>query len=99
VSEPLCIPIDKLRRAFDLLMQHVSTVEGDCVRLDQDYFWSIPPQERYNVYQEPMELTIGQLSESWQHLDELLADESKALSYHLAWLADVLRAVGEKTVR
>jgi hypothetical protein len=42
--------------------------------------------------------TIGQLSESWQHLEDLLAHEDRAVGYHLVWLADVIRAIGHRTV-
>ncbi|MEV6670522.1 hypothetical protein [Streptomyces sp. NPDC051162] len=44
---------------------------------------------------EPKTLTIGQLSESWQHLEDLLAHQDGALGYHLVWLADIIRAIGQ----
>ncbi|MBC3840689.1 hypothetical protein GXW82_11685 [Streptacidiphilus sp. 4-A2] len=47
---------------------------------------------------EPSTLTIGQLSESWQHLESQLGDEDRAVGYHVVWLADVIRAIGQNTV-
>ncbi|MBD0672192.1 hypothetical protein [Streptomyces sp. CBMA156] len=95
-GEPLQVPLDELRRAFDVLIRHVEgTTAGGAVPLDKDYFWSIPSDEQYDVLKAPGELTIGQLTESWQHLQDLLADEDRALGYHLVWLADVLRAIGQ----
>ncbi|MVU77101.1 hypothetical protein GPX89_07550 [Nocardia sp. ET3-3] len=94
----LDVSLTELRRAFNLLLDHVeAATEGDVVRLDEDYFWSIPQDELYVVDRVPSNLTIGQLSWSWQHLTDLLADADQAIGHHLVWLAEVLRAVGQKT--
>ncbi|WP_454198064.1 hypothetical protein [Nocardia sp. Marseille-Q1738] len=96
-GEPLSVSLDELRRAFDVLLRHVEeATAGEAIAVDEDYFWSIPPDELYDVYNKPANLTIGQLSESWQHLKDLLADQDGALGYHLVWLADVLRAIGQR---
>ncbi len=95
-GEPLCVSLAELRGSFDALLRHVeASVAGDEIALDRDYFWSIPADELYDVAEEPGNLTIGQLSESWQHLRDLLADQDRAVGYHLVWLADVLRAIGQ----
>ncbi|MFD5465101.1 hypothetical protein ACFWIQ_20065 [Kitasatospora sp. NPDC127059] len=95
-GEPLYVSLAELRRSFDVLLSHVeAAAAGDTVALDKDYFWSIPSDELYDVAREPGAPTIGQLSESWQHLRDLLADQDRALGYHLVWLADVLRAMGQ----
>jgi hypothetical protein len=78
-----------------LLCHLEASVAGDAVALDGDYFWSIPADELYDLAEKPGELTIGQLSESWQHLRDLPADRDRAVGYHLVWLADVLRAIGQ----
>ncbi|MFI9535689.1 hypothetical protein ACIG56_20865 [Nocardia fusca] len=99
-DDPMHVSLPELRRSFDVIFDHLEAVtKSDSVVLDKDYFWSISPDERYDVYNTPADLTIGQLSESWQHLRDLLADPDQALSYHLVWLADVLRAIGDDIVR
>ncbi|MEU9048014.1 MULTISPECIES: hypothetical protein [unclassified Kitasatospora] len=95
-GDPLHVSLDELRRSFDVLIRHVEgATAGGAVVLDKDYFWSIPSDELYDVAKVPGNLTIGQLTESWQHLQELLAKEDRALGYHLVWFADVLRAIGQ----
>ncbi|MEU3756318.1 hypothetical protein AB0H17_26725 [Streptomyces olivoreticuli] len=94
-SEPLRIPLDQLRQAFEAALRHVEASAGHTVALEEDYFWSVPGDELYDVLNEPKSLTIGQLSESWQHLEDLLADQDRALGYHLVWLADIIRAIGQ----
>lgn len=97
-SEPLQIPLDQLRHAFELALRHVEASAGDTVTLEHDHFWSVPGDELYDVPNEPSTITIGRLSESWQHLEGLLADEDRAVGHHLVWLADVIRAIGQNTV-
>ncbi|MEU8678697.1 hypothetical protein [Streptomyces sp. NPDC048560] len=94
-GEPVQIPIDQLRRAWDVALRHLEASAGPTVTLKEDLFWSVPADELYDVGVEPQALTIGQLSESWQHLEDLLADKDRAVGYHLVWLADVIRAIGQ----
>ncbi|MFD7874148.1 hypothetical protein ACFV5G_08480 [Streptomyces sp. NPDC059766] len=98
-SEPLRIPLDQLRHAFELALQHIEASAGNTVALEHEYFWSVPGDELYDVPNEPRTITIGQLSESWRHLEDLLADPNRALGHHLVWLADVLRAIGQGTAQ
>lgn len=88
------VPVDQLRRVFELLIAHAT--DGTSLEISNDYFWSIPSPERYDVYARPGELTIGQVSEAWENLQGMLEDESKVLGYGLVWLAEVLRAAGDE---
>ena len=42
---------------------------------------------------------IGQVSESLEDLESIVADPELAISYGLVWLADVMRAVGHSVVK
>jgi hypothetical protein len=99
VTQPVRIPVEDLRRAADILLDHLESTVGGVVELDRDMFWAVPPDALYDVYQEPGELTIGQLTESRDNIARVLEDQDSALSYGLVWLADVLRAVGHEVVR
>jgi hypothetical protein len=99
MSEPtVVVELDKLRAVFDLLLKHIAARGGNEIAIDKDYFWSIPSPELYDVYNKPADLTIGQVTDSWKNLREMLDDESKAVGYGLVWLADVLRAMGDEAV-
>lgn len=83
---------------FDLLIRHIEKRHGSTIEVDADYFWSIQPDEIYNVYDQPTELTIGQLTESLDNIRSVAADPEHAVSYALVWLGDILRATGHKLV-
>lgn len=79
-SDPLQMSFAELRRLLDVLLHHVeATTASDTVCVDRDYFWSVPTDELYDNYDKPTSLTIGQVSESWQHLRDLLADDEYAM--------------------
>lgn len=99
MNEPLRIPLDHLRAAFDVLIRNLAEKEGDTVSLSRELFWSIPPDELYNPYAELNELTMGDLSESWSHIEQMLADDSMTIPYHLVWLAEIIRALGHEQTR
>lgn len=96
---PTQIPVSILRQASELLLQHLEELEGPEIQLDKDYFWSIPAERLYDVYNEPSDLTIGQLTECLSHLEKMVAEPEEAISYGLVWLADLLRAVGQSVVK
>ncbi len=91
------VSVEQLRHVFDRLLTHVVGAAPD-VAVSKDYFWSIPSPARYDVYAEPGELTIGQVSEAWAALQGMLEDETKMLGYGLVWLSEVLRAIGDEAV-
>ncbi|WP_052868705.1 hypothetical protein [Streptomyces niger] len=98
-GEPLRVSLAELRESFDVLLHHLETTTGTEVTLDKEYFWSVPSDELYDPANEPSGLTVGQLSESLEHLRDLLADRDRSVAFHLVWLADVLRAIGHDLPR
>jgi hypothetical protein len=98
MDQQIQIPVELLRRAADLLLTHLQGVEGPVVTLDKDLFWAIPAEQRNNVYAEPTDFTVGQLTESFQDIVRIVDGSSPTTSYALVWLADILRAAGEAVV-
>ncbi|MFF2546203.1 hypothetical protein ACFVUY_27025 [Kitasatospora sp. NPDC058063] len=100
MNEPdVRISLERLREALDVLVRHVAAgVPAGEIAIQQDAFWSVPVASMADVYSGPPELTIGMVSESWSHVEEMIDDEDKVVGYGLVWLADVLRAIGSKVV-
>jgi hypothetical protein len=99
VNEQIRIPISTLKDAAKVLLAHIEELEGEVVAIEKDYYWTVPPKQLYDVFNEPSELTVGQVSECLERLDAIVADPGSATAYGLVWLADVARAVGLSVVR
>ncbi len=98
MTDELDIQVEELRAVCHRLLAHLEQVAGGTLTLEKEHFWAISPEQLYDVQQEPVELSIGQLSESWENLQRsTVVDDTVA--YELVWLADVLRAVGLQIVR
>ncbi|MFD0883366.1 hypothetical protein ACFQ08_02170 [Streptosporangium algeriense] len=89
------IPVDRLKAVFDLLMERIPAGE-QVLEIDKEEFWSVPQDQAYDVYNEPRDLTIGALSESWGYLEDMLSDPDRVVGYGFVWLSEVLRAIGDE---
>lgn len=98
MTAAITVSVADLRQVFEALAAHIEAVAGTEIGLSTDMFWSIPPTDLFDVHREPRELTIGQISESWDNLLAIREDPSSALSFGLVWMADVIRAIGLSVV-
>lgn len=99
MDEQVKVSIDLLERVFPILIRHLRELEGGEVHLDYDPYWSLPLDQVCDVYQTPTDLDVGQITECIEWLTALSEDPERALAYHLVWLADVLRAMGQAIVK
>lgn len=72
---PTTISISELEQVLFLAMEALKQQYGPLghIPLEQDFYWDIPQEQLYTVEQEPVDLTIGQLSEDSQIIKEGLA--------------------------
>jgi hypothetical protein len=89
----LTIDTGELRKVFERLVAHLEEERGASVTLHEDYFYSVPYPEIYDVMKPPPALTIGQLTESWMNLRRA-EDTDSIITFELVWLGDVLKALG-----
>lgn len=87
--------VELLRVAASLLFDHLEATGGAEVKMSNDYFWSIPPEQRHDPRVEPTEFTIGQISECIVNLEEVVADPDRVLNFGLVWLGQILESLGE----
>lgn len=95
-SSTVRVKIEDLRQVANLLLDYSANCHGEFVDLEGTHFWSLAASDAFDLQAQP-ELTIGSVSESWQHLAKMLADNSEMVGYGLVWLADILRAAGNQT--
>lgn len=94
----MTITREQLREVFEILMHHLERCGVTEIEVDWDYYWDIPVEELYNPYSKPQELDLGQLSDDWQKLVDLVEGTSPPVGYAFTWFSAILRAIGEKRV-
>lgn len=92
------ITTDELRRATEAILAHLEQTGRKVIEVDEDYYWSIAAEQRYDAYKQPDDLGIGQLSDDWAEVAAIAHGDKEPAGYALVWLAAVLRAVGERAI-
>jgi len=81
-----------------VLLQHLEESGQKEFEITEDFYWDVPADKRYEPYEEPKELTVGQLSDDWSEVTHMVNGDRELVAYGLVWLASVLRRIGEKAV-
>lgn len=89
------IDIKELAQITQQLLAEFTKANGDVLPLEKDCYWEMSSNEIYNPYQEPKELTLGQLSEDWEGLKRAVASNS-IISYDLQRLGNILKALNSE---
>lgn len=84
------IEVAALRETVTRLLDDLEATHGEAVTLPENYFYSVPFPELYDVLRDAPQLTVGQLSESWENLQR----DDASVQWELVWLGDVLKAIG-----
>jgi hypothetical protein len=93
-GDTLSTSVPELRRIANVLLDHLEASTGTAVDLAHDFYWFLDPADRRDVYREPSDGTIGQLSENLTNLRSSV-ESGDEVGYCLVWLAEILRTVGE----
>lgn len=93
------VNIGELRRIVNDLLDHVESVNGPELRLDQDYYWDLNSEAMYDVTKKVSNVDlVGSLGDSWEFLLNMQRDDIKqdGPSLMLIHAAPLLRYIGEK---
>jgi hypothetical protein len=88
----------ELKKATRQLLGHLEKLKQKEFEIDQDFYWEISESEIYDVYTEPKDLMIGQLSHDWERIQRILDGTDEPVGQGLVWLSAILRFVGEKSL-
>jgi len=89
------ITTENLRQATLLLLEHLESTGQKEFIIEEDFYWNIPKDARYDPYKEPQELTLGQLSDDWAEIKSIVDGSREPVGYSLVWLSTLLRRIGE----
>ncbi|HMQ46387.1 MAG TPA: hypothetical protein PKA00_01685 [Saprospiraceae bacterium] len=95
----LQVNIDEVEKALLNLLKALRNQKGDVIEIEPvDYYWSIDRDDLYDPYNDPTQLTLGQLTDDLQTLKKLANCEFEPVSQDLVKAGAVLAAIGNKTV-
>ena len=86
------ISINEIEKIALLLLSKLRESKGNEIELKNDYYWDIPEDELYNPYEEPKDITLGQLSHDVEELIRLVQSDD-AIAYDLNRLASIFKAL------
>ena len=92
------VSVETLRRVSLALFERLEARGYEMIDVPHDYYWDIDRAQRHNLDTQPENLNVGQLTEDWWNLEEMIRDESLCAAYGLTWLGAVLREIGELIV-
>ncbi len=95
----MIINVRELEQVVATLMAQLKERAGETIEIEkEDYYWAINQDEKYNPYKKPDDLTIGQLSEDWDNMSDILKNEREPISYDFVKLSSLMQFIGYKTV-
>lgn len=94
MSTPSTLSLEELTLVINRVVDGLRQSGVTEIELKNDYFWAVPDDQIYQVESAPHDLTIGQVTESWQWLLDLLKKNDQPIDYSLVWLSDVFKAIG-----
>jgi len=94
------IDVDQLEQALKTLVDELRKKKGNIITIEQpiDYYWSITGSDLYNPYENPTELTLGQLSDDLEEMNKIASKKSEPVSYDFVKMSSLMAMLGHKTI-
>ncbi|WP_434380107.1 IS4 family transposase [Melittangium boletus] len=94
------IQLSDLRRSTNALFDHLERTGRTEIEITEDFYWNIPEKHLYSVYTPPTEseLTMGQLSDDWNEVEQIASGQRPPTAYALVWLSSIMRIIGSKLI-
>ena len=86
------VSIEEIEKVVSLLLSKLRESKGNEIELNNDFYWDISAEELYNPYEEPKNITLGQLSDDLVEIQRLNKSDD-AIAYDLKRLASILKAL------
>lgn len=90
------VKLETLEKVIHVAFEHMREHGVEELELDKDYYWNIPSEEKYDRYDQPTNLDLGQLSEDWRDIVNISENTSDILCVHLRAVSSIMRYIAEK---
>jgi hypothetical protein len=91
----MSIDIATLEKATLAIFQHLKESGVHSIEFEHDFYWDIDKQQRYNPYQQPTQMSLGQLIDDWNEIEKIALGDKEAIGFAFVWMASLYRYVGE----
>lgn len=88
------VSISELRRVSEMIFDHLDRRGVEAVTIDENLYWTINSDERYNMNASPAELNVGSLQDDQGDLMRVLQGDQDVLAAHLQPLSSMLDVLG-----
>ena len=75
-NDKIRIELEDLVRVLKVVIQHVKEQRQGPVEISEDYYWEINQAQLYDPTKDPSDFSLGQLSDDWQRLSQVLDGEA-----------------------
>lgn len=86
------VNIDEIQKITSLLLSKLKESKGNEIEISNDYYWDISQDELYSPYEEPKNVTLGQLSDDLEEVQRLIKSDD-AIMYDLNRLSNILKVL------
>ena len=97
-NSSVVVRLDEIEKAIHLVIEHLKKQHIVVAELPEDYYWEISEEQRYDPAQNPNDLSLGQLSEDWERVQQIVNGDAPPVGYAFVWLASLLRKIGSVNV-
>ena len=87
------INLDEISKLVVLLLSNLRNSKGNEIELKSDYYWDISNEELYSPYDEPKDISLGQLSDDLNEIYRLSKSHEEAIPYDLKRIAEILKVL------
>jgi hypothetical protein len=86
------VNIEEIQKITSLLLSKLKESKGNEIEISNDYYWDISQDELYSPYEEPKNITLGQLSNDLEEVQRLVKSDD-AIMYDLKRLSNILKVL------
>nr|VFK21306.1 MAG: hypothetical protein BECKLPF1236A_GA0070988_102964 [Candidatus Kentron sp. LPFa]VFK34711.1 MAG: hypothetical protein BECKLPF1236C_GA0070990_102934 [Candidatus Kentron sp. LPFa] len=91
----MLVDISVLEKATSAVFQHLRENGINSIDLDKDFYWNIEKEQKYDPYQEPTEMNLGQLADDLKEIEKIASGDGDVIGYALVWIAALYQYIGE----
>ena len=87
------VNLDEISKLVMILISNLKESKGTEIEINNDYYWDISSDQLYNPYDNPTNMSLGQLSDDLNEISRLFKSKEEAIPYDLKRIAEILKTL------